>query len=314
MDRLKAMEVFAQVVKLGGFAPASRALNLSTTAVSRHVRQLEDAMGVRLLHRTTRRIQLTDVGVAYFERCARVVTEVEELHREIRDQQAMPTGLLRVSVPLSFGHHHLMPALPGFLNRHPGLALNLLLTDHHVDLIADGIDVALRITDKLDENLVARRLVPCRFAVVASPAYLARHNALNGPAELANHNCILDSNVPASDRWPFRGPTGAYQVAVRGNLIVSSADAARKAALSGLGITLIPTFMVGDDLAQGRLVALFRDQVTLATTAYAVYPHHRYLTAKVRVFIDFLRELFDDPPYWDHSHVDIPVSLKGERC
>lgn len=299
MDNLTGMAIFARVVEARSFTAAAAALDLSKSAVSKQVARLEDRLGARLLNRTTRRLSLTEVGAAFYERCARILVEVEDAELAVGRLQDAPRGTLRINAPMSFGQLHLAPAVADFLNGHPGLAIDLTLNDRIVDLVEEGYDVAIRISRLADSSLIARRLVPSRRVVCGSPAYFERHGVPRHPADLRRHNCLLYSYLPSAEEWQFVGPDGPAAVRVSGTLRANNGDALEAAMLTGLGVALQPTFIAGRDLQAGRLVAVMPDYVDESASVYAVYPHSRHLSAKVRAFIDFLAARFCPAPPWD---------------
>lgn len=299
MDNLTGMAIFARVVEARSFTAAAAALDLSKSAVSKQVARLEDRLGARLLNRTTRRLSLTEVGAAFYERCARILVEVEDAELAVGRLQDAPRGTLRINAPMSFGQLHLAPAVADFLNGHPGLAIDLTLNDRIVDLVEEGYDVAIRISRLADLSLIARRLVPSRRVVCGSPAYFERHGVPRHPADLRRHNCLLYSYLPSAEEWQFVGPDGPAAVRVSGTLRANNGDALEAAMLTGLGVALQPTFIAGRDLQAGRLVAVMPDYVDESASVYAVYPHSRHLSAKVRAFIDFLAARFCPAPPWD---------------
>jgi DNA-binding transcriptional LysR family regulator len=296
-DRLTEMRVFVRVARLESFSRAARELRMSSTAVSRRVNGLEEALGAKLLQRTTRRLSLTTVGRAYLERAEGVLAELAELEEAVTEQHTSPSGLLRVATGVSFAHEQLSPLLPEFLRRYPDLTLELELSDRPIDLIADGIDVAVRIGKLEDSSLVARRLAECRVALVASPSYLAVQGRPDGPAELADHECIIDLNQQRA--WRFVGPDGEESFEPAGRLRVNNAHAVLQAVRDGFGIGLVPTFVSGTALTEGSVETILDGYEVAPVTLNAIYPASRSLSSRVRVFIDFLTERFGSPPSWD---------------
>lgn len=300
MDRLAAMTAFARVAESRSFSEAARRLRSSKSVISRQVMALESDLGARLFHRTTRSLTLTEAGQGYYERVSRILADVEEANLSVTRLQAAPRGRLRVNAPMSFGIRHLAPAIPDFLALHPEVEIDMSMSDRFVDLVEEGYDVAVRIGRLTDSALVARRLAPLRRVVCASPAYLAAKGVPQTPADLAAHDCLSYSNMAASDEWSFVEADGRpVSVAVRGRLHVNNGDTLRIAALSGLGLVTQPTFIVGADLQAGTLVGVLSDYVAQDGAVYAVYPHSRHLSPKVRAFVDFLAERFGPRPYWD---------------
>lgn len=299
MDSLDEMAVFAGVAEAGGFTAAAAVLGISKSAVSKRVSRLEDRLGARLLNRTTRRLSLTEVGAAFHERCIRILAEVEEAELAVSNLQAKPRGTLRVNAPMSFGVLHVVPALAGFMSRYPELKVDLVLNDRVVDLIEEGFDVAVRIANLPDSSLVARRLASFRRVVCASPDYLRRHGTPVHPRDLRDHNCLNYTYLLTTGGWRFRGPSGPLTVSVSGTLEANNGDALCAAALSGIGVCMLPIFIVDKDLLAGRLQAVLRDFEETGLSIQAVFPHARHLSAKVRAFIDFLAQRFAHSPYWD---------------
>jgi DNA-binding transcriptional LysR family regulator len=300
MDRLAAIEAFVRVAEAQSFSAAARRLRASKSAVSRNVGALEADLGVRLFHRTTRSLTLTEAGRGYFERAQRILADLDEAKEAVSQLQAAPRGRLRVSAPMSFGFLHLAPALPDFLARYPEVAIDLVMNDRFVDLIDEGFDVAVRIGAMEDSSLIARKLAPMRRVVCASPGYFAAQGAPRTPDDLKGHACLLNSNIASSREWRFTAPDGAaWPVEVQGRLSANNGDALRVAALKGLGIANLPTFIVGGDLQAGTLVTALDAFITQNFSMHAVYPHSRHLSPKVRAFVDFLADCFGPRPYWD---------------
>ncbi|MFD2251331.1 LysR family transcriptional regulator [Pseudochelatococcus lubricantis] len=300
LDRLTGMSVFAKVVASGSFTAAARLSGMSQTMVTKHVAALEARLGTKLLHRTTRRLTLTEAGRRFHDACLRILPEVDEAEAEAGAGNVEPRGVLRLNVPFSFGIRQIAPALPAFLSAHPQLDIELGLNDRVVDLVDEGWDVAVRIGTLAPSRLIARKLAPCHNLLCAAPAYLDHHGTPRSMADLARHNCLgytLSQRLGA-DRWPF-GDTGET-VRVSGNLRVNNGDVLVIAAEAGQGIIYQPTFLVGDAIRAGRLKPIFLDRPLVDTgNVYAVFPHDRQPPAKVRALIDFLGERFSPSPPWD---------------
>ncbi len=300
MDRLTAMVVFAQVVEAASFSGAARRLGISKSSVSKHVAQLEDRLGAQLLHRTTRRLSLTEAGRAFYERCAQIVREVEEAELEVGRSHAAPQGLLKVNAPMSFGQLRLAPVLAEFLARHPRVRVEMTLDDRVVNTIEGGFDVTIRVAPALaDSSLIARRLAPNRVVVCGAPDYLARRGVPRTPADLVQHECLLYTYLSSRDAWHFVGPEGDEWVTVAGSFRANNGDVLREAALAGLGLVQLPSFIVGPDLARGSLEAVLVPYEDRSTAIWALYSPTRHLSAKVRAFVDFLAERFGPEPKWD---------------
>lgn len=299
LDSLSGMAVFAKVVEARSFTAAAAELGMSKSAVSKQISRLEDRLGARLLNRTTRRLSLTETGAAFYDRCARVVAEAQEAELAVTNLQSEPRGTLRVNAPMTFGHLHIAPAIPDFLARYPEVRVDMTMNDRFVDLIDEGFDVAIRIARLTDSSLIARRLAPDRRVLCGAPAYFAKHGEPRTPDDLAAHNCLSYAYVSDTDQWQFIDGEGTRSVSVRGNLRANNGDAIRQALLAGLGVAVLPAFIVGPDIQAGRLKEVLRDHLPNRASVYAVYPHSRHLSAKVRVFVDFLADRFGPNPYWD---------------
>lgn len=303
LDRLLGMQVFARVAALGSISGAGRALGLSQTMATKHLAALEDRLGVRLLHRTTRNVSLTEPGRRYLESVERILAEVAEADALAAAERVEVTGALRVNAPASFGTREIAPLLSDFAERHPDLRVELGLSDRVIDLVEEGWDVAVRIARIADQNLIARKLGPCRLLVAAAPAYLARRGTPGTAAELSDHNCLgyTFSAAVGPDVWTF-GADGGVRVPIRGGLIANNGDALMAAAVEGLGIVYQPTFILADEIRGGRLVPLALDVEPIALPGiFAVYPGARRPPAKVRAFVDFLVERFGPTPPWDRA-------------
>jgi len=300
MDRFAALEAFVKVAETQSFSQAARRLRTSKSAVSRNVGALEAELGARLFNRTTRSLNLTEAGRAYLERVTRILADLEGADQALGELQAKPRGRLMVSAPMSFGFLHLAPALPEFLARFPEVEVDLSLGDRFVDLVDEGFDCALRIGALPDSSLMARRIVPIRRALCASPDYFRRRGTPQAPEDLRSHECLRKSNVARTQEWRFVDEHGkATLVAVSGRISANNGDALRVMALAGFGVAQLPTFIVGADLKAGALVSALDRFIPQDLAMSAVYPHSRHLSPKVRAFIDFLVERFGKRPYWD---------------
>jgi len=299
MDRLSGLAVFAQVVEARSFTGAARQLGLSKSAVSKQVAGLEDRLGARLLNRTTRRLSLTEVGAAFYERCTRIIAEAEEAELAVGRLQSEPRGRLRLNAPVSFGHLHVAPAIADFTARYPEVTVDMTLNDRYVDVVDEGYDLVIRIADLPDSSLIARRLAPIRIVACASAGYLARAGTPRRPRDLADHNCLIYNYQRIPEEWTFTGPEGAVAVRVAGSLRANNGDAMRVAALHGLGIAQLPSFVAGEDLREGRLQQVLPDYAGPESSVFALFPHSRHLSAKVRAFVDFLVERIGAGPAWD---------------
>ena len=293
MDRLAEMEAFVQVVDHGGFTEAARKLGVSKSAVSKHVSALEARLAVRLLNRTTRRVGPTEVGLAYYDRARAVLAQAEEADGMVTAMQATPTGTLRVSAPVAFGVGQVAPAVAAFLGACPEVDVQLVLEDRFVEIVAEGYDVAVRIGTLPDSSLRARRLAETRGVLVASPGYLAAAGVPRTLDDLGAHRLLHYSHLASGNFWRLRGPSGEErQVRVGGRLTINNGEALMKAAEAGLGIAMVPDFMLGDAIPAARLAEVLPDRPADILGVHAVYPEGRFQQPKLRAFIDFMVEHF----------------------
>lgn len=288
MDRFQEMSVFAAVVDAGSFVGASDALEMSKPAVSRHVAELEARLGVRLLHRTTRRLSLTEEGEVFYARCKELLGQLAEAEAEITSRTGRASGLLKVSAPVSFGLLHLAPLWAGFMARHPDVVLDVTLSDRMVDLVEEGFDLAVRVARLPSSSLVGRKLSSTRSVLCASPKYLRAHGMPKHPADLAQHTVIAYSLLSTGDTWSFEGPEGTVSVKVEPRMRSNSGDTCRAAALGHQGIIVQPTFLIGDDLRSGALVELMPQYRAVELGIYALYPSRKHVLPKVRLLVDYL--------------------------
>jgi len=294
VDKLNAMRAFVKVAESGSFSTAARLLGRSKAMVSKQLAMLEGALGVQLLVRTTRQVRLTDPGRAYFERCAQLLADLDDIESNVQQNQASPRGVLRVAGPQTFAELHLSAALREFLLRYPDLKVELVLTDRVVDLVDHGFDVAIRIGQLEDSSLLARRLASSSMVTCASPDYLARRGTPHTPEQLVEHDLILDTNLRQPGNWRFVQGSRTFNVRVAGRLQVNSAVMVRHVLVSGAGIGLCPAFVVREDLEAGRLLPLLAEYSGYDLGVYAVYPHTRHVPSRVRVFVDFLADYLAD--------------------
>jgi DNA-binding transcriptional LysR family regulator len=299
MDPLAGLAAFARVVDSGSFSIAARRLKISKSAVSANVQRLERRLGVRLLNRTTRRLSVTEAGAAYYRHCARILAEAEAAEQAASALQREPRGTLRISAPDSFGWMHVAPAVPAFLKRYPDLSVDITLSPAHVNLVDEGLDLAIRIGVLEDSPLVVRKLAPSRLVVCATPAYLKERGTPRQPEELASHNCLCTNLLPWGDEWRLVGKHGEVRVAVGGSFRSNTAEMLRAALLDGLGIAVLPSWAVSEPLRSGALRRVLSAWEPPASTIYAVYPDNRLMSMKVRAFVDHLARRFGRTPYWD---------------
>lgn len=299
MDRLGAITLFSKVVESGSFSEAARQSNLAPSSVSRRIVELEGWIGAALFHRTTRRLNLTEVGRSFYERTRGVLLDLEEARVVAAQMENHPTGLLRLTVPTSM-ESHLTAAMGDFQARWPGISFSLTFSDDVVDLVRDGFDLAVRVGRLEDSTLKARKIAGARRRLCASPAYLAAAGTPKHPAELADHNCLTFRTHPGYNVWCFKGRKGVIDVRGSGNFSANNGLALINAALSGLGFVLGPEWLVGPPLASGELVEVLAEFPPEPdhTPLYAVHPYQRFVPPKVRAFIDFLAERFGGDFDW----------------
>lgn len=293
------MAVFVNVVREGGFSAAAKVLNLTPSAVSKQVARLEERLDARLLNRTTRQLSLTEEGETYFDRATAILADIEEAESLVSNRRSTPRGTLRVSSSIAFGRHQIVPMMPEFLNAYPEVRLQLSLSDSLVDLVQEGVDVAIRMAELTDSTLVARQLAVDRRVVCASPAYVRKHGIPKSIEALRNHNCLVVTNVPSIRDWEFAFDGTVRRIHVEGRFEANSGVAVHEAALDGIGIAQLPTYLVAPDIRAGRLVSFLEDRIAPGRPIHAVYPHRRHLSPKVRVLIDYLVKKLTPVPPWE---------------
>jgi DNA-binding transcriptional LysR family regulator len=315
MDVFASIKAFVAVADEAGFAKAARKAGAATSSMTRQVDALEEHLGTILLNRSTRRVSLTPAGEAYYVQAARILSDLEEANRSVSERSGSPRGLLRVTLPVAFARLHVAPIVSEFLKSCPEIELELLMTDNVVDLVEDRIDMAIRIGSLQSSRLVARKLAPHRRVVCASHEYLKTHGEPGVPTDLAKHNCLTFSYSAGDRTWRFARAGQDEQVRVRGNLRTNHSETLREAALAGLGLILMPTWLIGADLTAGRLKPVLMDwqanvgRQSLAAHQdggiYAVYLADRRASGKVHAFTEFLSKKFGSPPYWDRHESPI---------
>jgi DNA-binding transcriptional LysR family regulator len=302
MDRLAGIQVFAQVVESGGFSKAAEKLKLSTSVASRLVAELEAHLATRLLNRTTRKVSLTESGRAFYERAVQLLADLDEAEREAGRTAVSPRGTIKLTTAVNFGVRHVAPAIAAFLARHPDVAFDVSLSDRIVDLVEEGFDLGIRIGGPGAQNLVARKLGETGMVLCAAPSYLASRGSPRVPEDLARHDCFTYEYESPAGHWRFRDAAGAERpVRVSGRLHSNNGDLNAAAAAQGSGIAYEPAFIVGPDVRAGRLVPLLREFMPPPLPIYAVYPSRKHLSAKVRVFVDFLAARFADARDWSSA-------------
>ena len=302
MADVEDMAVFVRVVELANLSAAGRDLRLSAAVVSNRIARLEARLGVRLLNRTTRRVAVTPEGEIYYGHCVRILTEIEQAESEVSARRDLPRGPLTVTAPCSFGRRHVAPHIPGFAESYPDIQVRLHLSDRFTDLIEDRVDLAIRIAELKDSTAIVRRLADNRRAICAAPAYLERYGRPEVPEDLLKHNCLL-LRFPGSQQfqWTLVGPEGPVTLPVAGSMDSDSSEVLRDWCLAGHGLSLQSLFEVGEDIAAGRLEAVLPHWPPPGHAISALYPHSRYLPPRIRVFIDFLVEVYGKTPYWERS-------------
>lgn len=308
MDRLTEMEAFLRVVDHSGFTEAARKMGLSKSAISKHVSSLETRLGARLLNRTTRRVSPTEIGLAYYDRANAVLRDAFEADEMVASMQSAPRGSLRVSAPLSFGLRHVCPVVADFLYEYTDVSVNLVFDDKFVEVVADGFDVAIRIGHLPDSSLRVRRLAESRLVIVASKDYIARHGAPKTIEDLNDHKLLHYSNMSTGNFWRLSGHGGEERlVRVGGRLSANNGDALLVAAQRGLGMTLLPGFLLSVPPAQQGLVRVLPELVPEPIGIYAVYPSGPFPQPKLRVFIDYLAEHFKNRPIDNTAFLETPT-------
>jgi DNA-binding transcriptional LysR family regulator len=300
MDNLADIAVFVRVVERGSFTQAADDLSLSRAVVSKYLSRLESRLGARLLHRTTRRLSLTEAGAALFEASRGAIERIDEAEAAVARLQSKPRGRLRVSAPMSFGILHLGPAIADFSREHPEVTLDMRLDDRYVNLVEEGFDVAIRIGNLSDSSLVARKLASTRSVACASPDYLARQGEPEAPEDLASHDCLIYSYLSTANVWRFTAPGGReIPVAVTGSYRINNGIVLAEAAVAGHGILMAPTFYIGHLLREGKLRRILTRYGLPELGIYAVYPQRDHVPPKVRVFVDFFARRFGRKPDWE---------------
>jgi DNA-binding transcriptional LysR family regulator len=301
IDIVASMRVFAAIVEAGTFAGAADRLDLSRAMVTRHVALLEEHLGARLLHRTTRRLSLTEAGHDLLQRALQIVALVEEAESAAAEGAGAPRGTLRITAPEIFGTHHLVRAISEYVQQHPGVDIDLVMAERTIDLVEEGFDLALRVSRSVAPGLVARRIAPARVAACAAPAYLERCGVPQVPEDLAAHNCLVYASSTHRNDWRFRRNGEERTVRVQGNFRCNTGEALMRAALDGLGVIYEPTFLVHEALRRRHLVRVLPDWQPDVLTLNAVYVNRKFLPPKVRSFIDFLLARIGPEPYWDEG-------------
>jgi DNA-binding transcriptional LysR family regulator len=297
MDKFQEMRVFSAVVDASSFVAAADSLGMSKAAVSRYVSELEQRLGVRLMHRTTRKLSLTPEGEVFLVRCRDILANIESSEAEISTRSVTASGLLKVSLPVSFGIRHLAPLWSEFLADHPQVTLDVQLADRVIDLVDEGFDLAVRIARLPDSSLISRQLTSTRLVLCAAPSYLKRRGTPAHPSELAQHDVLGYSLMAMGDQWQFTGPEGPVCVKVRPRMWTNNGDSCVAAALQGSGIQLQPNFLIDEELASGQLVEILPQFRSVELGIYAIYPSRKFVLPKVRAMVEFLANELGQAPW-----------------
>ena len=310
------MAVFVRVAELSSLSAAGRDLRLSAAVVSNRIARLEQRLGVRLLNRTTRRVNVTREGEIYYEHCVRILNEIERAESEVSARRDLPRGALTVTAPTAFGRRHVAPHVPAFLELFPEISFRLHLSDRFSDLIGERIDLAIRIAELKDSSAIVRTLAPNRRVICGAPRYLKARGRPQRPEDLLDHSCLL-LRFPGSQQfqWTLGGPDGPTTVSVGGTMDSDNAEVLRDWCLAGHGLALMSLWEVGEDLAAGRLETVLPDHPPPGHAITALYPHSHYLPPRVRVFIDFLAKTYGSTPYWERPQAKTkPAGNKKRRA
>ena len=300
MSTLDGIRSFTRVVEAGGFAAAAREIGVSRSVVNKQVARLEDELGAQLLRRSTRRVTPTDTGAAFYERCVAVLAELDAALSAVSELEGSLRGTLRVNAPMSFGTLHMADIVADFMGNHPDIRVELVLNDRFVDPLEEGFDVSIRISEPLvSTSLVSREIVPARRVLCASPDYLRKHGEPSTPGELQSHRCLHYGYQASGVQWRLRGPYGDQPVAIDCAMWSNNGEVLAAAAIRHQGIALLPTFIVGASLQAGELRTLMCDYEPTRLTLCALYPRHRHLSSKVRLFVDSVATAIGEQPYWD---------------
>lgn len=299
MDKVMSMRVFSAVAKNNSFSDAAKKLSISKAMASKHVQYLENSLGVRLLNRTTRKLNLTDVGSAYYDKVDAILADIDETELAISQLNSEPKGKLRIMAQPSFGAFHLSRALSVYLRKYPDVTTEIELSNRMPDLVEDEIDLAFHVGELDDSTFVARKIASARRVICASPYYLKQNGTPQTPDDLSKHNCMIYAPRTALKEWDFINNKEKIKTKISGDIQCNDGDALRIAAIQGCGIAQLPTYMVGLDIQSGRLKALLEDYEPEKLPVYAIYNHRKYLSAKIQTLIDYMYELYQPEAYWN---------------
>jgi len=302
MDQFLTIRAFTKVVEAGGFAAAAREMGISRSVVNKYVVTLENELGIQLLRRSSRQVSPTEAGIAFYDRAVSILNELQEAIAAVTQLQEQPRGNLRINAPMTFGVLHISPLLGDFMARYPDVHVELVLNDRLIDPIEEGFDITVRIAEMSSStSLITREIVPVRRVLCASPAYLAVHGEPQEPRELREHRCLHYGYQETVNQWKLAGPYGVQSVNINCVMWSNNGESLKQVALRDQGLILLPTFIVGDELQRGQLSTVLNDYCPADLALCAVYPRHRHLSAKVRLFVEFLIERFGERPDWDWS-------------
>lgn len=288
MDRISAMSVYRRVIETGSFTAVANESGLTQPTISKHIAGLESHYGLKLINRSTRQLHPTDIGMEFYERCCQILDEMEDMDSQLLEQQSLPTGKLRVNAPVTFSRLAILPLLWPFLKKYPELKFDMFMDDNYVDLVKEGIDIAIRIGPLTDSTLIAKKIGTMKRYTVASPDYIKEHGLPDSIEDLLNHNCLIYNLLTTRNEWYFHSGKDIKSVIVNGHFCTNNPDAIRGALLAGLGIGAAPDWLIEKDIEQGHLIELLPDYKPTSLDINAIYPQRRFLPAKVRLFIDYL--------------------------
>ena len=290
MDKLISMNVFVRVARHSSFSGAARELGMSRAMASKHIMSLEQLLDTRLFNRTTRSLHLTETGVAYLEKCQQILLDIEEMELAVTHLQIKPRGVLKISAPPVIGATHIAPAIAEFLKEHNDLSVELILKGGRTDIIGEGIDIGIFLGELADSSLVARKLARSILVVCGAAEYFEKQGIPEHPEDLYQHSCLVNWAIPPYNKWKFNGVNGEQEIKVTGRMLSNVAEPVRVAAKKGLGLIMLPNYIVGRDIKKGKLLVVLEQYKVLPLQISAIYPHRKYLSAKVRLFLDFLQD------------------------
>jgi len=289
MDILKSMQVFCRVAEAANFSEVAREMGMSQPSVSKQIAALEKHLNVKLLNRSTRQLNLTNSGQKYYEHCLHIIDELSEFESTLRSEQTKPTGILRINTPITFGELNIVPHLWEFLKAYPDLEVDLIMDDHYIDLVKEGVDVAIRVGPLTDSTLIARKIGNSARVTVASPKYLKKNGTPKNLMELKNHNCIIYTLLTTRNQWHFKGVEGDVSISVDGRFSANNPRTIRQAVLAGQGIAVTPLWLIKDFIKSGEVKVILEDYEPKLLEIHAVYPERRFVSERVTCFIEFIR-------------------------